>query len=292
MDRHAQTRAGLLLMLAGSAVDSTSGLFTRLIGADGFTLASGRGFFAALTLLAVLLWRDGRATPAALKSVGLGGLALVFCNACGMLLNIMALATTGVANFFMIFAIAPFVAAIAARLIIGERLDLATLLAAIAGFFGIAVMMFSGTNGVGALGDYLALACVFSYAGIILIMRALPRIDILPLGTLTTFTSGALALPFAHFGGLAPQDLGVLALFGAFQLACGNLLIFSAMKRISAAQSGLLGILNAGFAPLWVFLALGEVPAPRVLLGGGIILGAALLHLAWTLTRTPAAADA
>ncbi|MFO1034288.1 MAG: DMT family transporter [Hyphomicrobiales bacterium] len=285
-DHHA--RNGLFLMMAASVVDSTSGLFTRLIGADGFTLAAGRGFAAAFFLLLILVIRDGRKTWASLRSVGWAGAALVAFNAVGMVLNIMSLATTEVANFFIIFAVSPFAAAIAARLVLGEKLDAATLLAALAGFIGIAVMMFGSAGGVGALGDYLALLVVVTYCVLILIMRSFPRIDIIPLAAWTTLASGVLALPFAHFPALSQHQAGLLVLFGFIQLAGGNLLIFNAMRRISAAQSGLLGIMNAAFAPLWVFAVLGEVPAPRVLVGGAIILGAALLHLAWTLTRRPA----
>ncbi len=200
-------------------------------------------------------------------------------------MNILSLSLTSVANFFMIFATAPFVAALAARAVLGERLDVATLLAALAGFAGIAVMMFAGARSGGLLGDLLALGCVLTYAALVLIMRHHRTLDILPTIALTVLASALLALPFADFSQVGAPELGLLALFGFFQLAIGNLLIFSAASRIPAAQSGLLGILNAGFAPLWVFLFLGEVPPVSTLVGGAIILGAAVAHLVWTLTR-------
>ena len=59
-------QSGLLLLLAGSAVDSTSGLFTRLLPTDGFTTASGRGLAAFAFLFLVLAVRDGRGTLRAL----------------------------------------------------------------------------------------------------------------------------------------------------------------------------------------------------------------------------------
>jgi drug/metabolite transporter (DMT)-like permease len=281
----AQHRFGLLLMFAGAAVDSTSGLFTRLLATDGFTTASGRGFAAFLFLLAVLVVTSGRQSLRRLFGIGIFGAAFIALNALGMVMNILSLSLTSVANFFMIFATAPFVAAIAARVVLGEKLDLATMLAAIAGFIGIAVMMFAGARSGGLLGDLLALGCVLAYSALVLIMRHHRSMDILPTITLTVLASGLLALPFADFSQVGLREAGLLAVFGAVQLAIGNLLIFSAASRIPAAQSGLLGILNAGFAPLWVFLFLGEVPPPATLLGGAIILGAAIAHLVWTLTR-------
>ncbi|MFT3987794.1 DMT family transporter [Aestuariivirga sp.] len=278
-------RTGLLLLIAGSAVDSTSGLFTRLIAADGFTTASARGLFAFLTLFLVLLWRDRRSAFASIAAIGLWGFSVVGINAAGMVLNMLSLKYTAVANFFMIFATAPFAAAVAAWLILGEKLDSATLLAALAGFIGIAVMMFSGARAGGLPGDLFACAAVACYAAIVLIIRKRGNIDVLPMICATTLASCLIGLPFADFGQLTLGAWGGFAVFGAFQLALGNMLIFNAVPRIPAAQSGLLGILNAGFAPLWVFLFLGEVPPTATLIGGAIIIGAALTHLAWTLTR-------
>jgi drug/metabolite transporter (DMT)-like permease len=150
-------QSGLLLLLAGSAVDSTSGLFTRLLPTDGFTTASGRGLAAFAFLLVVLAVRDGRGTLRSLVGVGIWGLVFVVLNSVGMILNILSLSLTSVANFFIIFATAPFIAALGARLVLGERMDRATFLAAIAGFVGIAVMMFAGARSGGLLGDLLAL---------------------------------------------------------------------------------------------------------------------------------------
>ena len=277
---------GLAMLIAGSAVDSTSGLFSRLITADGFTTASGRGFFAFLLLTLVLTWRDRARTLRSLLGIGLGGIAFVLLNASGMVMNMLSLKFTAVANFFMIFATAPFVAALAGRIVLGEKLDLATLLAALAGFAGIAIMMVSGASSGGLIGDLLALACVLTYAAIVMVVRRNPHLDMLPVLALTVLTSGLIALPFASFGGLPGHDWAILVLFGFFQLAVGNLLIFAAVSRIPAAQSGLLGILNAGFAPVWVFLFLGEVPPLATLIGGSIVLGSAAAHLVWTIMQS------
>ncbi len=291
MPRLAPAQTGLLLLIAGAAVDSTSGLFTRLISADGFTTAAGRGFAACAFLLVLLALRDRLGLWRSLLGVGLWGAAFVGLNGFGMVLTILALSNTTVANFFMIFATAP-VAAIAARLLLGERLDGATMLAAGAGFVGIAVMMFAGARSGGILGDLLALGCVACYCGIILIVRRHPGMDILPVSALTVLLSGLLALPFADFASVTPHDGVLLAMFGVLQLAIANLLIFTAASRIPAAQSGLLGILNAGFAPLWVFFFLGEVPPPATLVGGAIILTAAVGHLVWTVRRAGRAMSA
>lgn len=283
---------GLVLLIAGAAVDSTSGLFTRLLPVDGFTTASGRGFFAFALLFTVLALRERGRVLRPILGLGVWGALFVGLNAGGMVMNILSLKFTAVANFFMIFATAPFVAAVLARVVIKEPLDAATLLASVAGFAGIAVMMLGGASAGGTIGNLLAVAVVFTYAVIVLIVRRAPDMDILPLITMTVLASGILALPLADFSPLAPRDWGLLALLGFLQLGIGNLLIFNAVARIPAAQAGLLGILIAAFAPVWVFLVLGEVPPTATLWGGAIILGSAIAHLVWTLRQPPKPARA
>lgn len=278
--------AGLLLLLAGSAVDSSSGLLTRATGADAFTTASARGLIAFAVLFVVLALRGdpfGR-----IRRIGAWGLFFAASNSFGMVLNVLSLKFTAVANFFMIFATAPFLAALLAWLALRERPDGATLLAAVAGVAGIAVMVAGGLAGVN-LGDGLALVVVLLYSANVLILRRAPKMDVLALVTLTTLFSGLAAAPFARFGGLGPVDWAALAALGMGQLAVGNLLIFSAVARVTPAQAGLLGIMGAVFAPLWMLAGRGEIPPPATLAGGAIILVAGLLHFLWTVTRKSAA---
>ena len=282
---------GLVWLMAGSAVDSTSGVLTRLTASDGFTTASARGFLAFLFLFMVLVIRDkGRVLPA-IRGLGWWGLLFATMNSGGMVLNVLSLKLTAVANFFMIFATAPFVAALLGWVFLREKLDRATFLAALAGFAGIAVMVSGGLTG-GNLGDLLAMVVVLSYALNVLIVRKAPKIDVLPLICVTVLASGVIALPLAHFGGLQAADWRALVALGFLQLGLGNVLIFTAVSKVTAAQAGLLGIMGAVFAPIWVLLALGEVPPTRTLLGGAVILTAAVLHFAWTLTRPRAELDA
>jgi drug/metabolite transporter (DMT)-like permease len=181
----------------------------------------------------------------------------------------------------MIFAAAPFAAALAGRLMLKEKLDTPTLLTAIAGFTGVAVMMISEARSDGLAGNLLAAGCVVVYSVIVLVVRRNPHMDMLPSLCLTVLLSGLIGLPFVSTGGLVASDWLVLAVLGMVQLACGNLLIFNAVSRIPAAQSGLLGILSAVFAPAWVLLFLGEVPPFATLAGGAIVLAAAGGHLLW-----------
>jgi drug/metabolite transporter (DMT)-like permease len=285
MNSRPAARLGLLLLLIGAGIDSTTGLFTRLISADSFTTAFGRAFSAFSVLLVFLLLREGGRVFTAMRRIGRAGWLFSLLNGCGMLVTIISLRHTTVANFFMIFAAAPFVAGVLGWIFLKERLDLATSLAASLGFVGIAIMMLSGATGSGLIGDVLAVFCLMLYCAVVLLARGAPRFDVLPVVTLTCLTAAIISLPLADFGQLKARDAIVLFFFGAIQLAGGNLLIFAAAKRIAPAQSGLLGVLNAAFAPLWVFYFVGERPSGATLVGGAIILGAALGNLLYAMAR-------
>jgi len=269
---------GLALLLAGSLADSSSGLFTRLIAADAATMNFWRGVFAALAMLAFIAWRYRSRTLAAFAGVGGVGAIIIAVQALGMVANLTSLRLTAVANFFMIFATAPFVAAVFGRLFLKEPLDRATLAAGAAGFAGIAVMMWGSARSGGLIGDILAVLVVISYATGVTLFRRFPHVDILPIIACTTLISGLLTLPFATPLDVNGADFALLALFGVCQLAFGNILIFSAASRVPTAEMGLLGVMNAAFAPLWVWLFLAEVPPVPTLVGGGIVIAASLVH--------------
>ena len=79
---------------------------------------------------------------------------------------------------------------------------------------------------------------------------------------------------------MAPDDLALLALFGAAQLGLGLVLFMAGARLIPVAEASLIGVLESVLGPVWVWLALGETPAPATLLGGAIILTALVVHIA------------
>ena len=89
-----------------------------------------------------------------------------------------------------------------------------------------------------------------------------------------------LVLPFVSFAGvLHAPTLGLLGLFGTTQFGLGLLLLTIGSRLISAPRAALLSDLELPLAPLWVWLAFGEVPASATMLGGGIVCAAVLLDL-------------
>jgi drug/metabolite transporter (DMT)-like permease len=280
-----QQQFGLILLLTGALADSLGGLFTRLIAADAWTMIFWRGVFAGLFVLLYLAVRQRRRFLNGFFTIGAAGVLLILLNAAGMVASLQSLRLTPVANFFMIFATAPFVAALLARFAIKERLDPPTILASTLGFIGVAIMMVSSAGSGHLAGDLLACLVVLIYAALVITIRRRNVTNIEPVICLTVFASALLAFPFAAPLSPAAGDFGLLALFGCIQLGLGNILIFNSARMIPAAQSGLLGVLNCALAPFWVWLILGEAPPSATMVGGALIMAGTIAHLVWNFSR-------
>jgi len=69
----------------------------------------------------------------------------------------------------------------------------------------------------------------------------------------------------------APRELGLLAVMGIGQLACAYYLFQRGLAGTRAIEASLIVLLEPILNPIWVYLGVGEVPSPRVILGCGLI---------------------
>ncbi len=129
---------GLFLVFMAGVLWSTVGLGIRLIDeAVVWQILLYRSFSLSVLLAVVItirskgrLWRTVRATGWAGV---IGGLALIAAYAGG----IYSLQKTSVANALLLFATAPFMAAVLGRIVLGERVRVATWVAIFVAILGI-----------------------------------------------------------------------------------------------------------------------------------------------------------
>lgn len=74
-------------------------------------------------------------------------------------------------------------------------------------------------------------------------------------------------------------DMGLLVVFGAFNLGLGMACFVTGARLIPSALATLLSMAETMLAPVWVGLVHGEVPATRTIFGGVIILAALIGYL-------------
>nr|WP_298686995.1 DMT family transporter [uncultured Dongia sp.] len=277
-----QYRLGLCLITASAIAWSTAGFFTRLIPLDNWTLLFWRGLFGALGVLLFMLCRDRRQAVAQFRTMGWPGWAFALVSAIGMMCFITSLTLTSVAHVAIIYGTVPFIAAALAWLMLRESPSRSAIGASVLALFGVMFMVGFGGDGGNWLGDALAFGMTLAMAGIMVISRRYPGIPILAAACLSALLSALACLPWAQIGDLPPTDLANLALFGLVNSALGLALFTMGARMLPAIETALIGALDAPLAPIWVWLAFGEMPSRITLIGGGLVFAAVALHITYS----------
>jgi drug/metabolite transporter (DMT)-like permease len=274
-----ETRRGVLLVGGAAVAWSTAGLLVRWTDTDPWTTLFWRALFAGAALLVHLLVSEGRRSAAAILGLGPVGLGLAACLALSMVTFINALDRTTVANVMVFQAASPLFAALLARAWLGERIAPRVAIAIGTTLAGVMVMVSSRlglSDPARELGgDLIALVMSLASALVNILARLDRRVAIPAATCLAMLVTAIVALPFAD---LAPSasDLGLLALFGIGQMALALVMFTGGVRLIPAADAALISLLECPLAPLWVWLAFGEVPDTQSLVGGAIVLAAVL----------------
>jgi drug/metabolite transporter (DMT)-like permease len=282
----AERGRGLALVALAAVIWSTGGLLVRVLDTDVWTTVWWRSLFASVFLWAWVAVGARSGTVRAVRAVGRPGLVVAGCFALASIALVAALERTTVANTLIMVSTAPLVTAILARVVLGEAVRARTWAAVAAALVGVAIMV-SGSVGGGSLaGDAIAGVIPLALAVATVTIRRHHHITMAPAMALGTVLAAVVALPLAGGVALPPAgDLGLLVVFGSFQLGAG-LALFSAGARLApSAEVALVSLLEPVLGPAWVWLVVGEDPGPAALVGGSIVLVALALSAASDLRR-------
>jgi len=290
-NKQSSHRRGVLLVAAAALCWSSGGYIARHIAADVWTQICWRGAFAGITLLAFLLIRERRRTWGLFRSLGLPGLAVGACFTIAPVAFVIALRHTSVANILVIQSTTPFIAALLARLWMGEQLHPAKISAMLIALLGIVIMISGGQHptiedsSAGWLGLALAAAIAFCLALATVITRRYRHIHMTPAVCLATFAMMIIGAVFGQADTTSAIDLWYLFLFGSVQLGAGSIFFMSGARLIPAGEAALLGLLECILGPIWVWILLGENPGIRALFGGAIVIGAVACNTYFEMRR-------
>lgn len=280
----ADARNGVLLVFGAALVWSFGGAIARgLDVGDPWTIIAWRSFFAALFLIGFMLWRDGPAgTIRLFRTMGLPGIGVAVCFATASISFVVALGYTSVANVLLMQAGVPLIAALLGVIFLREAVDRVTWGAILAVIAGIGVMVSdSFAANVSFIGDGLALVIAVVFAAATVITRRFSGVRMTPavcLGVIIgTVVGGTLSSGLI----VSARDYGLLFLFGAFNLGLGMAMFATGARLIPSALAALISTMEPVFGPIWVWLIHAEVPAPRTLLGGGMVFAALVGHILW-----------
>ncbi len=270
--------AGLLFVLSGVALWATIGVAVRGVEAAAPAVLFWRGLGGGLAMLAVLLVRHGLRAPDQFRNIGPAGLSVVAWSVAGTLLFVIALRLSTVADVAAIYAILPFAAAAAARILWGVDSDRGTLVAAAFALLGT-VLTLQGSVGSGTWGGNLvAFVMTLAYAMQVLLLGRHPELPVMPTVAMGSLTCAALSLPMADPLAATPRDILILLGSGIFQGVLADYLFMRGSQRLPATRTALLTTLDAPIAAVSAWLILAEQPADLTMIGGGVIVATVTVH--------------
>jgi drug/metabolite transporter (DMT)-like permease len=287
-DNPAEQRRGLFLVVLATVFWSLSGLAVRLMeSASGWQIILYRSIGLTLTMLAVLAVAHRGRTLTAIRDSGWPAVLAGLFSCLSSATFILALEQISVANALFIAGVAPFAAALVARLLLGEEIASATWAGMSLALLGVVVMV-GGSLGLGRVGgNALALASALTMAFFSVALRRGRQTDMLPAVLVSGASSTLLALVVLAAGGpltaslaVTPGDLGLCLGMGVIQLGLGSILYTLGARRVPAARLQLAAMAELVMGPLWVWLVVDEIPTVTTLAGGALILASIALQAA------------
>ena len=280
---------GYLIALAGVLILSPDTLLIRLAAVDPFTLSVARGALGGLVVLALVAVTDRRGFGGQFRGIGRWGWTVALLQGGGLMLFVLAMEYTTAANVLIVFATTPLIAAVMGWAFLGERVPGVTWAAILASVAGLVIVTSGSLGTVHVLGDLLALLDAISLAAFYVVVRRQREISMVPAVGLGMFVGAALALPFAAFPAITAEQGLWIVIGSAIVLPLPVILLTTGARYLAAPEVPMLALLETVIGPLWVWLALGEEPGARSLIGGAVIVTALFLHALLRL-RQPAVA--
>ncbi len=272
-------RHGVLFVIAAGILWSTVGLGIRLIeDAVVWQILLYRSISMSLFLYLVIRIRSGESPFSQVRRIGfpgvIAGLSLVAAYSGG----IYAIQNTSVANSMLLFATAPFMAAVLGWLILREPVRKATWTAIAVAIGGIAIMVADKSGSVALKGSLAALGSALGFAVFTVSLRWGRTGEMLPSVFLSGLFAIVITIGICQYLGLSlvigGWDGSIAMGMGVFQVGAGLILYTLGSRSLPAAELALLSLAEVLLGPLWVWLFLGETASFTTLVGGVVLLAA------------------
>jgi drug/metabolite transporter (DMT)-like permease len=259
---------------------SLAGLFIKLVDWNPFAIACGRSTVAAIFLF---IWiRKPRFTFSAPQVLA------ALANAATMLLFIYANKATTSANAILLQYGSPIYVAIIGSFVLKEKPRSEHALALIFVAIGMGLFFMGGIGGGSLAGNLAAAVAGLTFALYTIFMRKQKDGSPIESALLSHLIAAPIAfavclfLPAPSFSGRA---LAAILALGILQIGLASVLFSIGIKRITAIDANIVGVIEPLFNPVWVFLVTREAPGLNALAGGAIIIAAVLVSTMISLRR-------
>ena len=275
-------RMGLTAAFAGGLLLSIDVPILRMAATDAWTMIFIRGVFSFFALwLFWLVFRRGKGENTPFVN-GYTSVLLACLTAVASILFLNAIQLTTVANVVFILAFNPMFAALLSWLVLGERTPLVTILAIVASFAGVLIIVWDSVVAGNPIGDLMAVGFSLLLACSLVIARR-SGTDQSMSPAVGTLLAAVGVMWFAQPGTLQVESWGWLALNGLIVMPAASACMMLGPRYVSAPIVAMFFLLETVLTPVWMWLIFNEVPRTASLIGGVIIFVALLAHSVWKL---------
>lgn len=270
-------RRGTLFLVAAALLYSTGGLGIKAVDAPPLTVAGCRAAIGAAALAVLLRPRGWRWTPpfaATVASYALCVTTFVIATKWTTAANAVFLQFSGV---ILILLLAPRV--------LGEPRGPRDVAAIVVALAGLSLLLFSKLEPPGP-GDGVAVLSAIAYAALILLLRRERGVSADAAVMMGNAVAAAVLLPVVVAATgihLDARSAAILGWLGVVQIGVAAACLTYGLRSVAAAPAALIGMLEPVANPIWVLLALGEVPPVASVVGGLMVVAA----VAWRTAATP-----
>jgi drug/metabolite transporter (DMT)-like permease len=267
------------LVLVAGVLWSIAGLVVRLMNdASEWQILFYRSVFLIVALITYLTARNRGGLMPAFSAAGANAVWAGLFLGLGFASWIFAMTHTTIANALFILASSPLLAALVAKLLLGEAIRRITMACMIVSMLGIALMVGEGVV-IGTLaGNLMALGASFAFALFTVTLRKGRAVDMTPAvcwAGIWAMLLAAMMLAITRRGFIiSSHDLALCGMLGFVQVGLGLILFIIGSRHIPAGELTLLSMTEVVLGPVWVWIGVGEVPTRLTIVGGLIVLGA------------------
>lgn len=270
---------GVLCILVAAVSWSTAGLFTRVVTTDIPTTLFWRSLFGGLCVLGIVMAIHKTTDIRTAFRFTLGEAVIAILSAAGMICFISAFFYTTIANVVFVYGTMPLLTFILSLIFLKVRAVAVSLGCCGLSAAGVVVM----TSGSSLPTDYLGIGLAFGMtmfmASLTVAAKFFPDADSSKATYLSAFLGALVTAPFTTFGGISSADYFWLIVYGIVNLGVGFGVYLIGVKRVSALVAALVGLTEIPLAPIWAWFLFGERMEVSVLLGGSVIVIAALVYI-------------
>lgn len=270
-EQAAAHRRAVLLLVLTALLWSLGGLLIKWVDWNPVAIAGARSLIGAALIWSVF-HRELRFTGSFEQ---IGG-AVAYAGT--VVLFVIANKLTTAANAILLQYTAPIYVVLFSPWFLGERVSRRDWLILFTMMGGMVLFFLDELTLDGYLGNGIALSSGLCFAWLTLFLRRQKDGSALPSLLLGNLLAGVIGLPFM-FQSLPDLSSWIgLLLLGVVQLGLPYILYALALRHVLAVEGILIPMIEPVLNPLWVFLMMGEQPSPWAMVGGAIILGAAIFR--------------